>query len=211
MPLVKIVKEVGRIWSLWEITEEESALHEQLSAFDTIPNDLHHPTKRKEWYAGRLLVKEMTSALGLPYAGITKNSHGKPFLKNHAHQLSLSHSYPYVASIIDEHHAVGIDLEQPKPKLLNIASRILHPQELADAGDDIIKHCIYWSAKETLIKVFGKKHLTLCEQLLISPFNRESQGSLTGKIIADGNETTIPLAYFITDQYVLVFSKSGSI
>jgi 4'-phosphopantetheinyl transferase len=208
MPLVKIVKEVGRIWSLWDITEEEEALRDKLSGFDTISDDLHHPTKRKEWYAGRLLVKAMMEALALTYAGITKDAHGKPSLRNYKYGLSLSHSYPYVAAIIDEHPSVGIDLEQAKPKLLRVAPRVLHADELKDAGSDLQKHGVYWCAKEALIKVFGKKHLTLSEHLLITPFTKESEGTLTGRIIADGYERIIPLVYIVTDQYVMVYSKS---
>jgi phosphopantetheinyl transferase len=112
-----------------------------------------------------------------------------------------------VAAIIDHDKTVGIDLEQPKEKLLKIAPRILANEELADAGDDITKHCVYWCAKEALIKVYGKKDLTLAENLIISPFQLENEGNITGRIIVKNTITTIPLKYQVFESFVIVFNQ----
>ena len=60
----------------------------------------------------------------------------KPSLDQNSHHISLSHSYPYVAAQIDS-HAVGIDVEQPKEKLLRIAHRVFNKAEVKDAGTDL--------------------------------------------------------------------------
>jgi phosphopantetheinyl transferase len=101
---------------------------------------------------------------------------------------------------------VGIDLEQPKEKLLRIAPRILAPQELQDAGTDVVKHCVYWCAKETLIKIYGRKDLTLAHNLLVSPFELSQNGHLVGRILANDKETAIPLIYYVSDGFVVVIS-----
>jgi len=210
MPLEKIVCDKGQTWALWKVTEEESVLHEQLNSDEDIPESVTHPKKRLEWLVGRVIVKEMLNAMNLSFHGIIKDTFGKPFPKGHNLQLSLSHSFPYVAGLIDEKESAGIDLEQPKAKLLSIAPRVLHPEELADAGDNIIKHCIYWCAKESLIKIHGKKDLTFAENLIIDPFVQEKQGDIVGRIIAAGSERIIPLHYMVTPDFVMVLSKRST-
>ena len=207
MPVEKIVRDTNRCWGLWLIQENEEELQKELGNDYQVPDSFTNLNKRLEWLAGRLLIRALLHSMNLPFNGIVKDQFGKPFLKNLPHHISLSHSYPYVAVIIDHDKTVGIDLEQPKEKLLKIAPRILAYDELADAGEDITKHCVYWCAKEALIKVYGKKDLTLAENLIISPFQLESEGNITGRIIVKNTVTTIPLTYQVVESFVIVFNQ----
>jgi 4'-phosphopantetheinyl transferase len=206
MPLEKIDSINSHTWALWKIEEDENTLAIQLSSDERIPDSISNSKKRLEWFAGRLLVKNLIEKLGIAFQGVTKDEFGKPFLKGSAYQLSLSHSYPYVAASVHKELSVGIDLEQPKTKLLRIAPRVLNINELEDAGENVTKHCIYWCAKETLIKVYGKKDLTLAEHLKITPFSLEKQGHLIGRIIVNDIATTVPLWYSVTENFVVVLS-----
>jgi 4'-phosphopantetheinyl transferase len=206
MPLEKLVVELGRTWALWRIEEEEETLAE-IVPFEKISDTITSPQKRLEWIAGRVLVKEVMEAMDLNFQGIVKDEFGKPFPAGYDYQLSLSHSYPFVAVLIDKYESVGIDLEQPKEKLLRIAPRIHDDDELKDAGTDMIKHCIYWCAKETLIKIYGRKDLVFSENMKILPFSRELEGNIIGKIVVKNVERLIPLYYQVTSEFVLVFNK----
>jgi 4'-phosphopantetheinyl transferase len=134
MPLENLHTHINSAWALWKIEEDESALALTVAPFETVPSSISNPNKRLEFLAGRTLIKKLVESFGLGFQGLTKDIFGKPFLKNHSYQISLSHSYPYVAATIHRSQAVGIDLEQPKQKLLRIAPRVLHPEELKDAG-----------------------------------------------------------------------------
>jgi 4'-phosphopantetheinyl transferase len=206
MPLEKIVLDHHRAWALWQINEDEQELAAQISQ-ESIPPAITNPQKRREWLTARILVKEVMNAMGASFQGITKDEFGKPFLNGYPYQLSLSHSFPYVAALIDQDESVGIDLEQPKEKLLKIAPRVLHAEELRDAGTDLLKHCIYWCAKESLIKVHGKKDLTFAENLIIGPFSRKNEGDIVGRIIVNNQVTIVPLYYSIYPNFILVFTK----
>lgn len=131
---------------------------------------------------------------------------GNPFFKENVFQLSLSHSFPYVAALTDINKSVGIDLEQIKAKLIKIGPRVLNKTELLDAGFDATKHCIYWCAKEAMIKIYGKKDLVFAEHLLVNPFKLEKEGSLAGKIKLNDIETNVPLQYFVYEGFVVVFN-----
>lgn len=206
MPLENLHKNSNSAWALWKIQEDEHTLQAEVASFEIIPPSITNSYKRLEFIAGRVLIKELLKTWGFDYSGLVKDEFGKPFLKNHAMHISLSHSYPYVAAVIALDKPVGIDLEQPKEKLLKIASRVLDATELKDAGHDIVKHCIYWCAKESLIKLYGKKDLTLAENLKISPFSRQKEGQLNGRIIVNNSETAIPLQYFVNENFVIVLN-----
>src|SRR5688500_7751172 len=134
MPLEKIVAEPDRAWALWRIDEDENSLLAEVNAYESISETLTNPQKRLEYLAGRVLTKEVMKVFRLNFEGITKDEFGKPFPTAYDFQLSLSHSFPYVAVLMDRFEPAGIDLEQPKEKLLRIASRVHHPEELKDAG-----------------------------------------------------------------------------
>ena len=206
MPLEKLVVELGRTWALWRIEEEEDTLAEMVP-LEKISDTITSPQKRLEWIAGRVLVKEVMEAMDLNFQGILKDEFGKPFPEGYDYQLSLSHSFPFVAVLLDKYESVGIDLEQPKEKRLRIAPRIHSEDEQKDAGTDIIKHCIYWCAKESLIKIYGKKDLIFSENMKILPFQRQMEGEIIGKIIIKEVERVIPLYYQVTSEFVLVFNK----
>ncbi len=209
MPLEKIETSGNRTWGVWRIDEAEHTLAIPTAPFEKLSDTITHPIKRLEWLAGRILVKRLAEELLIEYKGITKDDFGKPFLVGSTCQVALTHAYPYVAALLDKATPVGIDIEQPKTKLLKIAPRVLCKNELYDAGADIIKHCIYWCAKETLIKVYGKKNLTLAKDLKIDPFNLANEGRIIGSIVVLDHARIIPLQYMVTANYVLVLSSAG--
>ena len=207
MPLLKIQKTSKQSgWALWFITENENELVE--ASGDSIDSSIVSYTKRLEWLAGRSLIKSLVEQCGMEFYGLEKDEFGKPSLKNHTHFISLSHSHPYVAAQIDPMLEVGIDLEQPKEKLLTIAHRVLSQPELEDAGTDVIKHCVYWCAKEALYKSYGKRGLHFADHLYVAPFALMRNGDLHGKIAKNGYSRELDLIYSIQPDYVLVHTKT---
>jgi len=206
MPVMKMNK-LGKqsAWALWFITESEQEL--SFHTMETCPDEIVSIPKRLEWLSGRALIKALVENCGMEYLGLRKDEFGKPFLKEHAHQISLSHSHPYVAAQIHPVTPVGIDLEQPKDKLLKIANRVLSPEELADAGEDVTKHCVYWCAKEALYKIYGKRGLHFENQLNLEPFQLQRHGDLKGKITAAGQHHTVSLGYTVQPGYVIVYTN----
>jgi 4'-phosphopantetheinyl transferase len=207
MPLEKLEASNERAWGLWHIRESEAELIDLIREFETIPSTITHEQKRLEFCVGRVLAKTLLEKLSVTFEGIIKDEFGKPFFRNNPYHLSLSHSYPYVGALIDKNKSVGIDVEQIKSKLLKIAPRVLHPTELKDAGDNEIKHCIYWCAKEALIKIYGKKDLVFAENLIIKPFTLQNQGNISGRIIVNSVETTIPLYYEVHNGFTVVLNS----
>ncbi|MGE0771116.1 MAG: 4'-phosphopantetheinyl transferase superfamily protein [Cyclobacteriaceae bacterium] len=196
--------------ALWHITEGEEELAAAVLP-DVCPGEIVSPLKRKEWLAGRLLLMHLTKLTGMNYRGIVKDEFGKPFLKDSPFHISLSHSFPYVAAQISSKKPVGIDVEQPNEKLLRIAPRILDAVELDHAGNDVVVHCIYWCAKETLYKIYGKRGLLFSNHLHVRPFAKSTKGLIDGAIEFNGYAMKEKLGYRVNNDFVLVFTKTNDV
>ena len=207
MPILKL-QSIGndQAWAYWQIQESEREL--SYLAQESCPDEILFPQKRLEWLAGRALIRALVENCGLEYHGLRKNEFGKPFLKTHPHQISLSHSFPYVAAQIDRHQSVGIDLEEPKEKLRKIAPRIFSQTEVDDAGNDLVKLCIYWCAKEALYKIHGKRNVLFTDHLQVNPFTLAKSGSLSGAIHFAENTSTVNLNYLVMKDFVVVYTQS---
>jgi 4'-phosphopantetheinyl transferase len=206
MPVDRIYENSDTVWGYWRIEEDEGSLAAAVPSEQTPPT-ITNPLKRLEFLAGRVMIKTLLEQWDISFRGLTKDEFGKPYLVGSEMKISLSHSYPYVAAILHRGKNVGIDLEQPKDKMLRIGPRVLTADELADAGQNIIKHCIYWCSKEALIKIHGRKDLVFSKNLLVTPFSLAPKGLLIGRILANDIETTIPLEYIVTENFVVVVSN----
>jgi 4'-phosphopantetheinyl transferase len=206
MPLETLVEDNNSAWAIWKISEDEKTLAAEVAPYEQVPEGTTNERKRLEFLAGRVVLKNLLRRWNLPYKGLRKDEFGKPFFLETDLHLSLTHSFPYVAAIVNRIKEVGIDLEQPKQKLLGIAPRVLDQREAEDAGTDLVKHCIYWCSKEALIKFHGKKDLTFAKHLQIEPFQRFSQGYLTGRVLANHTPETVPLHYRVYDNFVIVIT-----
>jgi len=194
-------------WGVWEIDENEEGLTDLILPDDACPEEIGNPRKRLEWLAGRALLKKMIEENRLVYQGIVKDEFGKPFLRNLPHQISLSNSFPFVAVQIHPSRSVGIDLEQPRPKLFSVMRRVLTDGEWSDGANNLRKLCVYWCAKEALYKIYGKRSLIFTEQILIRPFSLGEVGILEGAIKDEVGITEVLLNYYMEKNYILVVTK----
>ncbi|GAB3172961.1 4'-phosphopantetheinyl transferase family protein [Telluribacter humicola] len=186
MPLhyTELLNDDCRVW-LWKLDEDEDQLRELLpvtddhAEFDTIT----HPQKRREWLAGRILVKKLVEELtSVEYRGMWKDEHGKPFLIDSSCPISITHTADYVAGVLHQHSPVGIDMEKVHPKLIRTARKFLSDPEVQQAGAHLTRLCMYWCAKEALYKLNGRKKVSFRDSITIAPFTDNAtvlEGTLT--------------------------------
>lgn len=211
MPIIKIDKVTGnRHLALWKITEDFNRLLDELDPTPEI-NDMlaryRSELKKKEWLAGRLALRALTHKLKLPYTGVAKTEFGKPLLCSGNGEISLTHSYPYVAALLDDKcDPVGIDLEQRTPKLFNISRKFLTDQEMDFARNDLTKLCICWCVKEALYKIYSKKGVSFREHLLIESFDLNPTGMISARIVIDNFKKIYNLQYIVEEEYVLAYN-----
>ena len=176
MPLVHSEKiEANSTLLLWRLTESETELRNNLGSIDNLIDldAITHPQKKREWLASRLLIKTLAEQFGIFYEGTHKDEHGKAFLVNNNSHISITHTFDYVAVVINSDSAVGIDMEKVDEKLRRTAKKYLSDPEFTHADDNLSSLCTYWCAKEALYKLYGKKKISFKDSIYIKAFLAE--------------------------------------
>ena len=151
---------------LWQADEELDWFKEQL---DLVPSlwveydFLANQAIRHRWLASRYAVLQVSQVSPLD---VMKDPSGRPFLGVERKPLSLSHCEGFVAAI----HAdvsVGIDVERISSRVQKIKNYFMRDEELDLLGEENEALILAWSAKESIYKWFGEKHLGYKSQLCI--------------------------------------------
>lgn len=192
--------------AVWQITESHDELQAMLPSeilTDAELASISHPQKQIEFFCSRLVIKHLANSLGIKYLGIKKDEHGKPYLAGSNWQMSITHTSNYVAAAMHPSEALGMDMEKPSEKLQRIAHKFLSEPERMGVENDIEKLCIYWSAKESLYKLYGKRKVIFNENLHIFPFQKE-QKKITGQLKINDLDEEYSIYIEKIDGYILV-------
>jgi phosphopantetheinyl transferase len=160
--------------------------------------------RKTEWLASRWLWR--TLAKDLNHGPIIKDEHGKPCIKGSNWQMSISHTQTY-AAVIAAPFLVGIDIQRKVTKIGRIAHKFLSLQELEqiNLSANPLDHLhVYWGAKESLYKAYGRRKLDFRDQLQIKAFNLES-GFTVGTLLK-GAKRDFKIWYELNPEYVLVYA-----
>ncbi len=162
---------------VWELTETEEALRKILpaAADQTELATISHSQKKREWLAGRVLLTQIVAEAGEVFQGTWRDEYGKPFLIGSNHSISLTHTLDYVAAVIHPTLPVGIDMEKMDEKLRRTARKFLNDGEMAEAGEDLQKLCVYWCGKEALYKLNGRNQVSFKNHIRIAPFDKDME------------------------------------
>ncbi|RSK35482.1 4'-phosphopantetheinyl transferase family protein [Hymenobacter metallilatus] len=199
------------VLGLWHLTEPAEALWAQLPAqahyLARFPQG-RDELRARQWLAGRVLAHQLLRELNDAPATLHNDENGRPYFQElPAYGISLSHSGEWVAAVLSAHERVGIDIEMIRPKAKKLAHRVLAESELADAGSDASKYCLYWSAKETLYKLHSRRGLVFKEHLLLSPFELREAGVLTGHLLLENSRSQHQIQYMRpTPDYILTYT-----
>jgi phosphopantetheinyl transferase len=161
--------------------------------------------RQKEWLASRilayLLLQDFTSEKHL----LSSNENGKPQFENTNFHVSISQSGGQVAVILSDTFEVGIDIEILRDKILKIAFKFLSEKELAFAENNLEKTCLYWSAKETLYKMYSRKQLLFIENLHVNPIRNIEKGTMKGEVAAEDFSRQYNIHYEKLDNFILTY------
>lgn len=151
---------------LWQTEEESDWFKEQLNLmpdlwveYDSLVND----SIRNRWLASRYAVQQVSQQSPLE---LIKDQSERPYLGVEKKPLSLSHCEGFVAAIHSD-VSVGIDVERISSRVQKIKNYFMRDEELDLLGVDNEPLILAWSAKESIYKWLGEKHLGYKSQLCI--------------------------------------------
>ncbi|HLG02920.1 MAG TPA: 4'-phosphopantetheinyl transferase superfamily protein [Bacteroidia bacterium] len=191
---------------IWQVTEEEPELQAAMplsSAERDVFDKFTHPYRRKQWLATRILLDKL-----MPGARIDYDVSGKPFTNYHGMHISLSHTGKLIALIADV-DPCGIDIETLRPTISRIAHKFLSPVEMAAAqsGSASERMHIYWSVKEALYKVYGKKNVSLRTNIFVAAFDNVNKGHTRATLQHEHHFLEKQVNYEIANGYVLAWTN----
>ncbi|WP_258105188.1 4'-phosphopantetheinyl transferase family protein [Marinoscillum sp. MHG1-6] len=150
-------------YAVWNIKETNEELAQMVP--DMPPKD-YKLAKQAEWMVGRILIQTLCAKYNIPYEGVDVEATGKPFLRNKKAEISITHSFPLAAALINLKSPCGIDLELPRHKLIQVREKFINGSEVSYA-DDLSKLCAIWCAKEVLYKIYSRKRLSLKDDTFV--------------------------------------------
>ncbi len=190
------------IWKLEESVEEllyllppESPYREEIFRFKS-------PRRQQEWLAARILLGQMLGE----EKEIRYESTGKPYLADGSFSISISHTKGYVAVILGNSGAVGIDIEQYGKRVEGVAHRFLREDEKPQAyrGELTWALLLHWSAKETLFKYIEGADADF-RKLRIFPFSLQEQGCFEGQDMSRPQQPLHIVSYLLSSEFVLTW------
>jgi|SRR6476661_6818188 len=193
-------------FALWRIEETADELlgKLQLKAHEeSYLNGIQNGKRHLHWLSTRVLLRQLLNTT--EYIDCQVDEHGKPYLTNFPHHISLSHSFDYAAVMISRTKAVGIDIEMVKTKIERIAAKFLSEQELAFIEPQkAIKHLYScWCVKEALYKLQGKTNVSFKDDIHIAPFNFTEEEGSTSVHLNAGINKDYQVNYFQFENYMI--------
>jgi phosphopantetheinyl transferase len=152
MPLISDSAEPfgGRLL-LWQLDDKETYPETLKNAADKLLNGIVHPLRITQRLATCALLNLLSPAT---LASLWYDEHGKPWIRDPNGHISISHSEKIAGLYFHPATAVGIDIEEPHPRITKVAPRFLHPEKESWATSD--HHLLQiWSAKEAVFKAIG--------------------------------------------------------
>jgi phosphopantetheinyl transferase (holo-ACP synthase) len=147
--------------AIWLIEEPEAFFVTETGIHSAIRNE----KRRTEHLAGRYLLQHLKE--DFPILHIDKDEHDKPRIQNNEYYFSISHSWPYVAAVIDPRKEAGIDIQVWHPRITLIQHKFLSPREQGFFKDDVRLLTAAWSAKEAAYKWYGRRGVDFIADLPI--------------------------------------------
>ena len=196
----------------WPITESIAELQTLLKS-QRPTKDLpayKSEVRQKEWLASRILTYQLLEKFTFEKFVLCSNENGKPFFPETSLHISISQSAELVAVLISDIFEVGIDIEKIKPKALKLAFKFLSEQELTYVQNDETKACLYWSAKETLFKMYSRKQLHFIENLNLGPVSEAKSGTFTGRVVTSNFDRNYTVHFEIGADFILTYCLASA-
>ena len=211
MPLYKLFphsKETCTV-AIWQITESEEELMAPLFDGDVLLEEARRrfkaASRRLEWLSVRRLMHELGITSPIAYL-----PSGRPYLKDDARHISISHTRGYAAVAICNSAPIGIDIEQRTDKVCRVREKFLSRVEklfLPLEKKNVEAMLVVWTTKEAMFKLIDKPGIDFAEHLHISPFELVDEGCLQAHETFTDEQFSFECDYQIYPDFVLTLAQ----
>ena len=154
-------------WNLTQENSEQLARECKRQGLDATV-EAKAESRRREILAERLLVNHIVRNADLHH-----NEDRAPVIDELDGFLSIAHTRQELLIAVNPHHAVGIDLETYRDRVLRVRDAFLNECERTwIAADDLMAHVVAWTAKEAIFKVIRQRRRvnSYRDDIILDPF-----------------------------------------
>lgn len=189
---------------LWQITEDIDFFEQNTILSDDEKNKIKKINSSKRLFeilAERYILQKI---IKFDYP-ILYNTNGKPYFNNELN-ISISHSNKNVALFVSLSN-IGIDIEKISEKPERVKNKFLTSNEISIKTNfnEQIKFTLFWSAKETIYKLFSDYHLEFARDIKIQ---RLTKKFLIIKIEYKNINTSQKVFFEVFRNFVLTWTKN---
>ena len=196
--------------AIWQITESEEELMAPLCGGDIMLAEARERFKalsrQLEWLSVRRLMHELGIASPIVY-----HPSGRPYLKDDARHISISHTRSYAAIAISETNPIGLDIEQRTDKVCRVRDKFLSHEEklfLPSEKKNVEAMLVIWTAKEAMFKLIDKPGVDFAEHFHVSPFELADEGCLQAHETLTEEQKSFQFTYQIYPDFILSLGLS---
>ncbi len=198
---------------IWKIEENPESLRTSLQLsptekkyYETLRSDL----RKKHWLSYRNILSNL---MDKDSRELFYDDYGKPHSVNRNYHLSVTHSGIFAAAIVSTEGAVGIDIETLKDRVERVKEKFLSPEERESVGHQnrLEKLYIYWGAKESLYKLYGKPEVEFSEDIIVKPFEYGGvgKGQCAVRMTTPEGLKEYTVNYEKIEDYMLVYTMES--
>lgn len=162
-------------------------------------------SRRLEWLSVRRLMHEL--GIKSPIAYLPS---GRPYLKDDARHISISHTRGYAAVAISELNPIGIDIEQRTDKVCRVRKKFLSREEKLFsllAKNNVEAMLVVWTTKEAMFKLIDKPGIDFAEHLHVASFELEEEGCFQAHETFTDEQFSFECDYRIYPDFVLTLAQ----
>ena len=195
--------------AIWHITETSDELYALLGmpCYDAQLLAKKNESRRAEWLAVRLLVKELFGS----ECEVAYHPTGRPYLKHGTAHISISHTKGFAAVAYHHDAPIGMDIEYISSRVERIAPRFTTQVEASyiDVHDEHARqmyHLINWSAKEALYKLFDSPSLAEFKEVFhIAPYTLGECGAMDATVF-HAEKSVLAVSYRTFPEFVCTWA-----
>ncbi len=194
---------------IWNIQETEEDLKKFLNlpenSIEGLLSGINHFQRRKQKLVTNLLLGLLSSnTLHIHYS-----AEGKPILTTCDGHISISHSGDYVVLIYHVNKLIGVDIEIPDQRVINISGRFINESEYLWAS--ISKETTFsliWGVKESVFKAIGGGGIDFKKNIIVSkPYeNMVQNGKGRATFIKNEHIQNFQYHFRYLEDYLLVYT-----
>lgn len=201
----------GGLLGIWKLEESREELlnyfpKHLLPEAIAYTNRVRSERRSMEWLATRVLLFDLLDQ----DKTILNYPDGRPYLSDHSHLISISHTKGYVAVLLHNSLPIGIDIEARSERIEKIADKFISEKEFIDPSTKTVHLLLHWSTKETLFKRLNLRNVDFKKHLFVHPFIPRDKGSIVATETKTSLSQSFIVEYEVHEDYVLTWTVGSS-